>query len=66
MEKINNETIDINNEIIDINNEIIDINNQTIDINRKKLLKEFKEFCIKKRLDYKLKTTKLPKYIPLL
>jgi hypothetical protein len=27
--------------------------------------KQFKEYCIKRRLDYKLKTTKLPKYIPL-
>ncbi len=27
--------------------------------------KKFKEFCIQKRLDFKLKTTKLPKYIPL-
>lgn len=27
--------------------------------------KFFKEYCIKKRLDFKLKTTKLPKYVPL-
>jgi hypothetical protein len=25
----------------------------------------FKEYIIQKKLDYKLKTTKLPKYIPL-
>jgi CRISPR/Cas system CMR-associated protein Cmr5 small subunit len=26
----------------------------------------FKEFCIKRRIDFKLKTTKLPKYLPLI
>jgi hypothetical protein len=40
------------------------INNEMMDTYKQKLLKEFKEFCIQKRLDYKLKTTKLPKYIP--
>lgn len=34
------------------------------EINREKMFKEFKYFSIQKRLDFKLKTTKLNKYIP--
>ena len=48
----------MNNKIDIIIDNIIDNN-----IKDEKSIK-FKEFCIQRRIEYKLKTTKLPKYIP--